>query len=58
VTGTPMNSGLPDLYGLISFLRFQPYASQQWWQTAIQEPYEQMSLGGQLLSAAKFLAVA
>ena len=50
VTGTPMNSGLQDLYGLISFLGVDPYQSEQWWQSAIQKPYEQKSPAGQPLS--------
>jgi hypothetical protein len=41
-----MNSGLQDLYGLISFLKVEPYDSEQWWRAAIQKPYEQMSLAG------------
>ena len=42
-----MNSGLQDLYGLILFLKAEPYESEQWWQSAIQKPYEQKSPAGE-----------
>ena len=39
VTGTPINSGLQDLYGLLSFLGSDPYGMKIWWQRVCLSPY-------------------
>ena len=41
VSGTPINSGLQDLFGLLSFLGSDPYGSKTWWQRVCQGPYEE-----------------
>lgn len=51
VTGTPINTGLEDLYGLLLFLRAEPYSERVWWQKLCQQPYEQGSLAGPLPAA-------
>lgn len=40
VTGTPISRGLEDLQGLAAFLRLNPWADKQWWNTALQRPTE------------------
>lgn len=40
VTGTPISRGLEDLYGLIAFLRVEPYSTKSWWNKLIQNPLE------------------
>eukprot|EP00741_Cyanophora_paradoxa_P013784 tig00020710_g13306.t1 len=41
VTGTPIGGrGLEDLYGLLLFLRHDPYAERFWWVNAVRRPYE------------------
>jgi len=39
LTGTPIQKGLDDLYGLIQFLDIQPYTDKFWWTKAIVEKY-------------------
>jgi E3 ubiquitin-protein ligase SHPRH len=39
VSGTPIQKGLEDLYGLFLFLGVQPYANRTWWRACLQEPY-------------------
>eukprot|EP00117_Sycon_ciliatum_P021785 scpid15132/ scgid3936/ E3 ubiquitin-protein ligase SHPRH; SNF2, histone-linker, PHD and RING finger domain-containing helicase len=39
VTGTPINRGLDDLYGLLYFLNAWPYCVQGWWKDAAYDPY-------------------
>ena len=46
MTGTPINTGLEDLYGLLLFLRAEPYNERVWWHKVCQQPYEQGSLAG------------
>ena len=40
VTGTPVQRGLEDLYGLMSFLELHPYSTRKWWLKLLQSPYE------------------
>lgn len=40
VTGTPISRGLEDLFGLLSFLRVEPYGFHGWWSRLIQKPLE------------------
>eukprot|EP00899_Mesostigma_viride_P007989 jgi/Mesvir1/17191/Mv07612-RA.1 len=39
VTGTPIERGLDDLFGLVRFLRCAPFNHQTWWSRVLQEPY-------------------
>lgn len=41
VTGTPISRGLEDLYGLMCFLKVEPYAHKFWWNRLIQMPLEE-----------------
>lgn len=38
VTGTPLNSGLSDLFGLALFLGAKPFDDRPWWRCACEEP--------------------
>jgi hypothetical protein len=40
VSGTPIQRGLEDLYGLVLFLGIEPYNQHVWWLRALQRPYE------------------
>lgn len=40
VTGTPIQRGLDDLYGLIKFLGVQPFNDLFWFTKALKEPYK------------------
>lgn len=40
VTGTPIQRGLDDLYGLLRFLRAEPFDNKRWWTVVLKEPYE------------------
>jgi hypothetical protein len=40
VSGTPIQRGLEDLYGLLKFLKAEPFDSRFWWNHALQGPYE------------------
>ncbi|XP_039603460.1 E3 ubiquitin-protein ligase SHPRH [Polypterus senegalus] len=39
VTGTPVQRGLEDLYGLILFLGIDPYWVKHWWDQLLYRPY-------------------
>ena len=39
ITGTPLNRGLDDLYGLFWFLHASPYSERHFWRRVLQEPY-------------------
>ncbi|XP_072912668.1 E3 ubiquitin-protein ligase SHPRH isoform X2 [Hemitrygon akajei] len=39
VTGTPVQRGLEDLYGLILFLGVDPYWVKHWWDQLLYQPY-------------------
>ncbi|CAK0735069.1 hypothetical protein CVIRNUC_000523 [Coccomyxa viridis] len=39
ITGTPLNRGLDDLYGLFYFLHANPYSERHFWKHVLQEPY-------------------
>ncbi|XP_069742136.1 E3 ubiquitin-protein ligase SHPRH isoform X2 [Narcine bancroftii] len=39
VTGTPVQRGLEDLYGLILFLGVDPYCVKRWWDQLLYQPY-------------------
>jgi len=41
LTGTPLQNSIDDLYGLIHFLKFQPWNSYAWWSKTIRVPFEQ-----------------
>jgi E3 ubiquitin-protein ligase SHPRH len=45
VTGTPVQRGLEDLYGLFLFLQASPFDNKFWWHNAIQTPYEKVGEG-------------
>ena len=39
ITGTPLNRGLDDLYGLFYFLHANPYSERHFWKHVLQDPY-------------------
>lgn len=39
VSGTPVQRGLEDLYGLVLFLRLDPYWVKRWWDQLLYRPY-------------------
>jgi E3 ubiquitin-protein ligase SHPRH len=39
VSGTTVQRGLEDLYGLLLFLKRKPFDNKIWWNRAIQHPY-------------------
>ncbi|XP_024403200.1 uncharacterized protein [Physcomitrium patens] len=45
VTGTPIQRGLDDLYGLLRFLRAEPFDNKRWWTVVLKEPYEEGKYG-------------
>lgn len=44
VTGTPIQRGLDDLYGLLRFLGAEPFDNKRWWTSVLKEPYEVQDL--------------
>ncbi|KAL8154369.1 hypothetical protein V2J09_012129 [Rumex salicifolius] len=40
ITGTPIQSKLDDLYGLLKFLKASPFDVLRWWTDVIRQPYE------------------
>jgi len=40
VTGTPLQSGLNDIYGLLLFLGVAPWGIKAWWDRAVHRPWE------------------
>ncbi|KAJ0259432.1 RING-finger [Hirschfeldia incana] len=40
ITGTPIQRKLDDLYGLLRFLKAQPFDVSRWWTEVIRDPYE------------------
>ncbi|KAK1393591.1 putative SWI/SNF-related matrix-associated actin-dependent regulator of chromatin subfamily A member 3-like 1 [Heracleum sosnowskyi] len=40
VTGTPIQNGTLDLFSLMSFLRYQPFANRNYWNTLVQRPVD------------------
>ncbi|CAF2298271.1 unnamed protein product [Brassica napus] len=40
ITGTPIQRKLDDLYGLLRFLKANPFDVSRWWTEVIREPYE------------------
>lgn len=40
VTGTPIQNGTVDLFSLMSFLRYQPFANRNYWNTLVQRPVD------------------
>ncbi|XP_074379058.1 putative SWI/SNF-related matrix-associated actin-dependent regulator of chromatin subfamily A member 3-like 1 isoform X2 [Apium graveolens] len=40
VTGTPIQNGTVDLFSLMSFLRYQPLANRNYWNTLVQRPVD------------------
>ena len=46
VSGTPINRGLEDLYGLMLFLQAPPYNERYWWNALIQQPCNEGSIAG------------
>lgn len=39
VSGTPVQRGLEDLYGLVLFLRVDPFWVKRWWEQLLYRPY-------------------
>lgn len=39
VSGTCIQRGLDDLYGLFLFLQKEPFSQRRWWYRVIQNPY-------------------
>lgn len=39
VTGTPVQKSVDDLYGLLAFLKVEPYNNKHYWTTALMLPY-------------------
>jgi E3 ubiquitin-protein ligase SHPRH len=46
VTGTPINKGLEDLYGLMVFLQLHPYDYKYWWNKLVQAPCDEGTTRG------------
>jgi len=40
VTGTPLQSGLNDIYGLLLFLGVTPWSNKTWWDRAVDIPWQ------------------
>ncbi len=40
VTGTPLNRGAQDLYGLLYFLRLRPFSSHYWWLQLVEKLFD------------------
>ncbi|XP_057849243.2 uncharacterized protein LOC131060147 isoform X2 [Cryptomeria japonica] len=40
VTGTPIQQNLEDMYGLLRFLKAEPFDDHRWWSEVIKIPYE------------------
>lgn len=45
VTGTPIQRSLEDMYGLLRFLRAEPFSDRRWWNEVIKNPYERGNIG-------------
>jgi E3 ubiquitin-protein ligase SHPRH len=41
VSGTPIQRGLDDLFGLLRFLGAEPFDDYRWWSLALKQPYEE-----------------
>ena len=46
VTGTPINKGLEDLYGLMVFLGAHPFDYRYWWNALVQQSCDSGSTRG------------
>ncbi|KAK1365977.1 putative SWI/SNF-related matrix-associated actin-dependent regulator of chromatin subfamily A member 3-like 1 [Heracleum sosnowskyi] len=40
VTGTPIQNGTMDLFSLMAFLRYQPFANKSYWNSLVQRPID------------------
>ncbi|KAJ7548808.1 hypothetical protein O6H91_07G028200 [Diphasiastrum complanatum] len=49
ITGTPIQCGLDDLFGLLRFLKAEPFNDYRWWTQALKEPYEEGKGGAKKL---------
>lgn len=45
VTGTPIQRSLEDMFGLLRFLRAEPFNDRRWWNEVIKNPYERGNIG-------------
>ncbi len=44
--GTPINSKLSEISGLLSFLNYQPYSEPLFWKSNLYKPYQNNTAAG------------
>ncbi|XP_065889670.1 E3 ubiquitin-protein ligase SHPRH-like isoform X2 [Dysidea avara] len=55
VTGTPLQQGVHDLYGLLFFLRVEPYVADAWWKKLLWRPFLEGNWAPMLKTCSKLL---
>ena len=46
VTGTPLSTGVADIYGLLAFLKCEPFSERFWWLKICEKPIEMHNSSG------------